>query len=90
MTYAQTHGRKMYCFDSKVINEQACRDQAIEYIAKGGEKRIEIHKHRATETCKGPYGPGIVVNLENTQQLLTLPEGQCYAFTHETDVVSGR
>lgn len=86
MTYTNSHCRKMFVFDSKVINEQACRDDAIRHLTSGNERRIEIHKHKATEDCPNR----VVAELQNTQQLLALKDNQCYAFTKETDVVSGR
>lgn len=83
------HCRKMFAYDTKVVNEQACRDHAIMLVIREGEERVEIHKHKEGERCAGSCGPN-VVTLQNTQQLLTLPEEQCYAFTKDMDVVSGR
>lgn len=83
--------RKMFVYDAKLVNEQACRDQAVVLVTKEGEERVEIHKHKVDEDCAGPYGPGgVVMTLQNTQQLQTLSNTQCYAFTREVDVVSGR
>lgn len=79
-----THCRKMFVWDPKVVNEQACRDSAAILIARD-EERVEVHKHKSDENCAQG-----VFELLNTQQLLGLRDVQCYAFTKGTDVVSGR
>lgn len=71
--------RQMYVFDPKVINEQQCRDDALEMLRKGTEDEVRIHKHKASEHCQ--YEMMVVIDVK---QLAHLPERHCYRFTKET------
>lgn len=70
--------RQMFVFDPKVINEQQCREDALEMIAKGREGVVVIHKHKDQEPC-----PMDVLHLLNTKAQLIDPR-QCYRFSKET------
>lgn len=74
-----TNDSKMYVFDEKRVNEQACCDQAVARIRTGDATRIEIHKHGVDDPCVDS-----VIDLKVVKEQQELSHTQCYAFTAET------
>jgi hypothetical protein len=72
--------RQMFVFDPKVINEQKCREDALALIAKGQEEVVEIHKHKAGDSC--PVELEDIINVR--KQLAHIIPTYCYRFNKET------
>jgi hypothetical protein len=72
--------RQFFVFDPQVINEQQCREDALELIAADEEDEVRIHKHKNGEWCSDEMF--FVTNIR--EQLAHIPANRCYCFRKDT------
>lgn len=75
-----SHTRKMYVYNTKIIDEQVVRKQALRMIQNGTENVVEIHKHTINESCAFDG----VVDIALQSEVVGLDPDECYKFTKET------